>query len=108
MTDPAGRAGDQHALVEQWCAVPQCSRWVRGRRDQVSEHIEGDGPTVFAHARKMGLEGIVSKRRARGWNPPQVACGLQAVHARTILVSIGCWRGRPFLPLNEKQIQAIS
>src|SRR5215813_12874650 len=26
-------------------------------------NIEGDGPTVFAHARKMGLEGIVSKRK---------------------------------------------
>jgi bifunctional non-homologous end joining protein LigD len=26
------------------------------------EHFEGDGPTVFAHACKMGLEGIVSKR----------------------------------------------
>jgi bifunctional non-homologous end joining protein LigD len=25
--------------------------------------LEGDGPTVFAHACKMGLEGIVSKRR---------------------------------------------
>ena len=30
-----------------------------------NEHIEGDGPTVFAHACKMGLEGIVSKRRDR-------------------------------------------
>jgi ATP-dependent DNA ligase len=28
-----------------------------------NKHIEGDGPTVFAHACKMGLEGIVSKRR---------------------------------------------
>ena len=28
-----------------------------------NEHIEGDGPTVFAHASKMGLEGIVSKRK---------------------------------------------
>jgi bifunctional non-homologous end joining protein LigD len=28
-----------------------------------NEHLEGDGPTVFAHAYKMGLEGIVSKRR---------------------------------------------
>jgi bifunctional non-homologous end joining protein LigD len=28
-----------------------------------NEHIEGDGPTVFAHACKMGLEGIVSKRK---------------------------------------------
>jgi bifunctional non-homologous end joining protein LigD len=28
----------------------------------VSEHTEGDGPTIFLHACKMGLEGIVSKR----------------------------------------------
>jgi bifunctional non-homologous end joining protein LigD len=28
-----------------------------------NEHIEGDGPSVFAHACKMGLEGIVSKRK---------------------------------------------
>jgi bifunctional non-homologous end joining protein LigD len=27
-----------------------------------NEHIEGDGPTVFAHACKLGPEGIVSKR----------------------------------------------
>jgi ATP-dependent DNA ligase len=28
-----------------------------------NEHIEGDGPTVFAHACKLGFEGIVSKRK---------------------------------------------
>jgi ATP-dependent DNA ligase len=28
-----------------------------------SEHLEGDGTTIFAHACKMKLEGIVSKRR---------------------------------------------
>src|SRR6516162_5468613 len=28
-----------------------------------NEHMEGDGPTVFAHACKVGLEGIVSKRK---------------------------------------------
>jgi bifunctional non-homologous end joining protein LigD len=28
-----------------------------------NEHIEGDGPTVFAHACKLGLEGIASKRK---------------------------------------------
>ena len=28
-----------------------------------NKHVEGDGPTVFAHACKMGLEGIVSKRK---------------------------------------------
>jgi bifunctional non-homologous end joining protein LigD len=27
-----------------------------------SEHLEGDGPTMFEHACKLGLEGIVSKR----------------------------------------------
>ena len=40
-----------------------------------SEHIEADGAKVFAHACKLGLEGIVSKRhdapyrsgRARTW-----------------------------------------
>ena len=40
-----------------------------------NEHIEGDGPTIFAHACKLGLEGIVSKRlgspyrsgRSRDW-----------------------------------------
>ena len=30
-------------------------------------HIEGDGPTVFAHACKMGLEGIVSKRKGSSY-----------------------------------------
>jgi bifunctional non-homologous end joining protein LigD len=29
-----------------------------------SEAIEGEGPTIFRHACAMGLEGIVSKRRA--------------------------------------------
>jgi bifunctional non-homologous end joining protein LigD len=28
-----------------------------------NEHMEGDGPTVFARACEMGLEGIVSKRK---------------------------------------------
>jgi bifunctional non-homologous end joining protein LigD len=28
-----------------------------------NEHIEGDGPTVFVCACKLGLEGIVSKRK---------------------------------------------
>jgi bifunctional non-homologous end joining protein LigD len=27
-----------------------------------SEHLTGDGPTVFEHVGRMGLEGIVSKR----------------------------------------------
>ena len=39
---------------------PRCC-WPRAAR--ANEHLEGDGPTVFAHACKMGLEGIVSKRK---------------------------------------------
>ena len=30
---------------------------------RVNEHIEADGPTVFAHVCKMGFEGFVSKRK---------------------------------------------
>jgi bifunctional non-homologous end joining protein LigD len=30
---------------------------------RLSEHIDGDGAIIFQHACKMGLEGIVSKRR---------------------------------------------
>ena len=29
---------------------------------QFSEHLEGDGAAIFAHACKLGCEGIVSKR----------------------------------------------
>jgi ATP-dependent DNA ligase len=53
-----------------------------------NEHLEGDGPTVFAHACKMGLEGIVSKRkdsrytsgRSRDWlkmKKPARRCGVR-------------------------------
>ena len=42
-----------------------------------NEHMEGDGPTIVAHACKMGLEGIVSKRRdslcRSERSPPQAA-----------------------------------
>ena len=60
---------------------------IKARRPgiRLNEHIEADGPTVFAHACKMGLEGIVSKRknssyrsgRSRDWlkskNPASAA-----------------------------------
>jgi bifunctional non-homologous end joining protein LigD len=32
------------------------------RSIQFTEHLMGDGPTVFEHVCRMGLEGIVSKR----------------------------------------------
>src|SRR5207248_7716281 len=46
---------------------PSGDRWVHeskaGPGLRLNEHIEADGPTVFAHACKMGLEGIVSKHK---------------------------------------------
>jgi bifunctional non-homologous end joining protein LigD len=35
-----------------------------GHGVQVNEHLEAEGPLVFEHACRMGLEGIVSKRKA--------------------------------------------
>jgi bifunctional non-homologous end joining protein LigD len=32
------------------------------RAIRYSEHLTGEGPTVFAHVCRLGLEGIVSKR----------------------------------------------
>jgi bifunctional non-homologous end joining protein LigD len=39
---------------------------------RLNEHIDEDGPTVFAHACETGLEGIVSKRKASAYRsgPP--------------------------------------
>jgi bifunctional non-homologous end joining protein LigD len=38
-------------------------------RIQYSDHVVGDGPHVFAEACKMGVEGIISKRRDRPYRP---------------------------------------
>jgi len=35
---------------------------------QLNEHLDGeDGPAVFAHACRLGYEGIVSKRKGSGY-----------------------------------------
>jgi bifunctional non-homologous end joining protein LigD len=48
----------------QVCKATLASILAKARHGiRFNEHIEGDGPTVFAHACKMGLEGIVSKWR---------------------------------------------
>jgi bifunctional non-homologous end joining protein LigD len=41
------------------------AKLLRSRRTGIvlNEHIEGDGGLIFKHACKLGLEGIVSKRR---------------------------------------------
>jgi bifunctional non-homologous end joining protein LigD len=52
----------QHPLEQRKAKLEKIlQRTTQGMR--FSEHIEGDGETIFKHACKMGLEGIVSKRR---------------------------------------------
>jgi len=36
---------------------------------RLSDHLEGDGVAAFRHACRMGLEGIVAKRRDRPYRP---------------------------------------
>jgi ATP-dependent DNA ligase len=54
-------------LKEKPANSPDCTlaeARARHRACAFNKHLyEGDGPTVFAHACKMGLEGIVSKRK---------------------------------------------
>jgi bifunctional non-homologous end joining protein LigD len=52
----------RRAPIEQ--RKQKLSRLVRGPRPGivVNEHYDGDGEIVFAHACKLGCEGIVSKR----------------------------------------------
>jgi len=60
-----------HRIVVTWRAVAFSAGGGSGLLEQevasigFNEHIEGDGETVFAHACKLGLEGIVSNRSGR-------------------------------------------
>lgn len=51
-------------LIERKRALQRLLRRVK-TGIQYKDHIEGDGVTVFAHACKLGFEGIVSKDRTR-------------------------------------------
>jgi bifunctional non-homologous end joining protein LigD len=48
---------DRKALLQQIVQAVPAESPIR-----FSEHLEGDGPTMFEHASRLGLEGIVSKR----------------------------------------------
>jgi bifunctional non-homologous end joining protein LigD len=52
----------QAALVDRKALLQQIVDGAGGSLIRFSEHIAGDGPTMFEHACKLGLEGIVSKR----------------------------------------------
>jgi bifunctional non-homologous end joining protein LigD len=51
----------QHPLEQRKAKLEKILARTQGMR--LSEHLDGDGETIFKHACKMGLEGIVSKRR---------------------------------------------
>jgi hypothetical protein len=44
---------------------------------RLSEHLEGEGPLIFKRACKMGLGGIVSKRRDRPCRSGRVSCWIK-------------------------------
>jgi ATP-dependent DNA ligase len=49
-------------LIERKRRLTRLIGRTRRRAIRYSEHLTGDGATVFAHVCRMGLEGIVSKR----------------------------------------------
>jgi len=48
-----------------------------------SEHLKGHGPTIFEHICKMGLEGIVSKRRDLGYESGRSASWVKVLNPRS-------------------------
>jgi bifunctional non-homologous end joining protein LigD len=62
---------------------------------RLSEHMEGDGPTIFEHACKMGLEGIISKRRDLPYRSGRVRSWIKvknpASPAALRIVEEGAW-----------------
>jgi hypothetical protein len=71
-----------------------------------NEHIEGDGPTVFAHASKMGLAGIVSKRRDSSYRSSRAPDWLKMKNAAAPAVKREAeedW-GRAVTELERKQL----
>jgi bifunctional non-homologous end joining protein LigD len=57
-----------------------------------NEHIEGDGPTVFDHACKLGPEGIISKRKDSAYRSGRSPDWLKNKNANALVVKRG--RGR--------------
>jgi bifunctional non-homologous end joining protein LigD len=49
-------------LIERKRRLKELIGRAKRRSIQFTEHLTGDGPTVFEHVCRMGLEGIVSKR----------------------------------------------
>ena len=63
MPQHSGRPSSKSALSVDGTLRPRAwPPWAKRRAIQFNEHLTGDGPTVFKHVCRMGLEGIVSKR----------------------------------------------
>jgi ATP-dependent DNA ligase len=63
---------------------------------RLNEHIDADGPLVFAHACKLGLEGIVSKRKASHYRSGPTRDWLKAKNPASVAVQrerFEDWRG---------------
>ena len=62
--------------------------------DTDTEHLDGDGAIVFEHARKLGLEGIVSKRRDLPYRSGRCRAWVKVknpAHAAMLRVIEGAW-----------------
>jgi bifunctional non-homologous end joining protein LigD len=40
---------------------------------RLSEHLEGDGVLIFEHACRLGLEGVIAKRKGSGYRSGRCA-----------------------------------
>jgi bifunctional non-homologous end joining protein LigD len=63
--DLIGHDGDDLcdlSLIERKRRLKKLIGRSKQRAIQFVEHLTGDGPTIFEHVCRMGLEGIVSKR----------------------------------------------
>ena len=61
---------------------------------QLNEHVELDGATVFQHACKLGLEGIVSKRRDMPYRSGRAKCWIKVKNPASpamLRVQDGTW-----------------
>ena len=64
MPQHSGRPSSKSALSVDGTLRPSAwLPWAKRRSIRFNEHLIGDGPTVFEHVCRMGLEGIVSKRK---------------------------------------------
>jgi bifunctional non-homologous end joining protein LigD len=74
---------DRKAALKQLLSALSPESFVR-----YSDHVLGQGPEFFANARRLGLEGIVSKRRSAPYRPGRTTDWLKtkAVHRQEFVV----------------------